>query len=417
MRRWLTLGVVLELIAVGMSGCGYFEDLAGPVPLSHGSLTLEIRDSYFDVPVLGAEITIGDMAVITDSSGKGAFTDFSTGKFRCTVSCDRFWQRDTTVSVTLSGQVCRIDLTRMPRPPDIESIVVHPNPTRSRDDTVSCVFTLTDSTGGIFEIELDRGDGKRYFKSYFPSQTVVVDSLKWSYDSAASYSIGCTVRGGDTDSTVLDLPGMRVSPNQRPVVVGAMEVDSFFANREGFLLFDALDPDGSIAQVMVDWGDGSVDTSHEVEAIYWHTFQIAATTFFPITVTLEDNEGAQTVSAVTTRVRTLNAPRLDPDIYYNPLPPLTPLHDSVTIGVNIREVEEYVAGITWIINEGGGSAAVYFSGTYNTLTGHVELPGGSLFSCTIPTANLVSENVVKIRVTDNFGLWNELTGTFSILGK
>jgi hypothetical protein len=137
---------------------------------------------------------------------------------------------------------------------------------------------------------------------------------------------------------------------------------------------------------------------------------------FDISLSLYDKNGAVWRMDTNIMVVKLNPPNLDPSIQFLPYQILGPADDSVKISVRVRDADEYVTGVVWLLNPGKGSAELYGSNSYDHTTGTVLKPP-LVLSYTFPTGPLLGENTVRIVVYDNHDQSSEVWGSFSIAGK
>jgi hypothetical protein len=137
-----------------------------------------------------------------------------------------------------------------------------------------------------------------------------------------------------------------------------------------------------------------------------------------ISIELFDSLGARTDTTLKgVAVRSLSAPKLDNTIVFIPSPPLTPLDDTVNIGVKVLEINSmYVQEIVWIINPDDPATIQSVRNTYTSQTGAVNSVG-TMFSCDFSTAKLKGTNTVQIVVKDRLGTTSSVLGSLYIAGK
>ena len=221
--------------------------------------------------------TFGDGSTTSSTSGQ-ASNVYGVGSFNatCTAVDDR--GAETTSSP--------LAITVLPNQhPVIDSFTANPQ-SAPVPQLVNFLCSAYDPDGSISNYRIDFGDGSR-------TTSTAGDAIKF-YQVPGAFNATCTAvdnRGAETVSSPL---AITVLPNQHPVI------DSFTANPQSApvpqlvnFLCSAYDPDGSISNYRIDFGDGSRTTSTAGDAIKFYQVPGA----FNATCTAVDNRGAETTSS------------------------------------------------------------------------------------------------------------------------
>lgn len=264
-------------------------------------------------------------------------------------------------------------------------------------------------------ISVDLGNGNYDSTLFEPPIPVFSGTLKFQYDSPGDYFVIVKVYGELDDSACTQNQRVNIVSNSRPCTTG-VSIDRFYAGTDGYIQVGATDADANFSRQEINWGDGTIAVEYDEFEIFWHNYDIDKDSSYDVSISLFDKSGAVWRMDTNILVKKLNPPNLNPALVYLPYQILGPADDSVTISVQVRGADDYVASIIWWLNAGGGAAELYASKSYNETSGRVVNPP-MIFSCTFPTDSLLGENMVRIIVNDNHGFSSEVWGSFSIAGK
>ena len=237
----------------------------------------------------------------------------------------------------------------------------------------------TDVGGSIASYLWDLGDGN----------TSGLEDLTHTYTTEGTYTVTLTVTDnlGKTDTDTVDIV---VSSNQPPTVTASADVTSGLAPLTVSFTSSASDPDGTIASVEWDFGDGATSTDADPAHVYANPGTYAAT------VTATDDQGAVTSDSMTITVSANQAPTAAASAdATSGKAPLTVNFD----GSASSDPDNLIVAYDWNFGEGpdvGGVAPSHTyasSGSYTvTLTVTDELGATDSTTLTI----LVADNVAPL---------------------
>jgi PKD repeat protein len=286
-------------------------------------------------PPYGFSWNFGDGTLATGENVVHTYS--STGSFMVTVI--------VTDNAGAKNQTTRI-VTVQPSPPPVVTVnSPAPNPAIT-GATVNLSFAVSSSTT-ISGIAVNWGDGTAV--DFLPGTATTDTHVYASTGAKQSQTFTITVSGtnaggsgsGNTTEAVNDRPPAialsSVSPN--PATTGQPVT----------LNFTVTDPDGTIASVTVNWGDGSVDNLPGTVTSDVHTYASAGS--FTITIVATDNSGSTGHAAGSV---TVQAPFTPPTVTINGLTP-NPVNTDATVSVSFTVTSSAtVSGIT--VNWGDGTA-------------------------------------------------------------
>jgi hypothetical protein len=374
-----------------------------------------VFDKGFPLPLAGAAIRLQDEEYHTDTNGFISVKNLRTGAWPVQLVMAGYLTAADQIDIKLNGNVDTLFMTRQNSVPVIAQFYCAPSATNARDDTVNCFISAHDSSGGISMVYVDLGNGKYDSLQFNPPQPSISQTIKNQYDSPGDYFVIVKVYGNLNDSACTQNQRVTIANNSRPCTTG-LRIDRFFAGVDGYIQVGATDADNNFSRHEINWGDSTAGVEYHESAVLWHKYDIDNDSLFDISISLFDKSGAVWRMDTNVLVTKLNPPNLNQSLQYLPYQILGPTDDSVTISVQVRSADEYIASIIWRLNEGSGSAELYASQSYDETSGQVANPP-VLFSYTFPTDSLSGENVVHIFVYDNHGYCSEVWGSFSIAGR
>jgi PKD repeat protein len=261
----------------------------------------------------------------------------STGPFAVTVA--------VTDNIGAKNQTTHVVTVQPPPPPVVTVNSPAPNPATT-GTPVNLSFAVSSSTS-VTGIAVKWGDGTPV--DILPGNATTDTHVYASTGAKQSQTFIIMVSGtnmggsgsGNTTETVNDRPPTAtissLTPN--PATTGK----SIAVN------FTITDPDGTIASVTVNWGDGNVDNLPGTVTSDVHTYMSAGT--FTITLVATDNSASTGHTAGSVTVQT---PVTPPTVTVNGLTP-NPANTGTTISVSFTVTSSAtVSGVT--VNWGDGTA-------------------------------------------------------------
>lgn len=365
----------------------------------------------------------GKSSMATDSGGLFFFNDITTGKHLVTFRHNNFKERSYQIDCTLDTLRDTFALEHLESAPVLKIDMVDTASMVFSDDTVTLIYTVTDSSGGITILALDFGNGTKSDRSFNEPLFKFSDTVRIKYDSSVQYmiKIACTDNNGvsTADSVIVTPPALR---RPRFALIRPGE-DGFISGEERYLSILVDDPDNVMNFMSLDWGDSSDST--KTTELYWaplHAYSDAGSgiVYYDVTVRIFSNTSLVQDTVYELPVRLVEPIILDKNMFFKPGDYLDPAVTQIRIGVRVLQiVDSWVAKIIWIINENDPNATFFSSQkTYTDTTGVINPAEGlNLFTEVFETADMKRVNEVTIKVFDHFNNSATITGSFIIAGK
>jgi hypothetical protein len=418
-----TAAAVASALAI-FTSCGFMDNLNKPFEYTAVTCWFVVMDSTFNRPIKGAAVVLDGVArdATTDSNGLVNLSEIRTGTHTVAVIRDLYKPITDTIDLTLEPQRDTLRLVRYNVKPTIESFFINPANLVTTADTAVFICKAFDSSGGgIAKIIIATGKGDASIEKNYDSTTYYVnDTVKFLYDSVGKYRVHLTVMDKNSELTK-DTILVTVPDNDRPTFSELrFSTDGFINGKWEYIQFKVSDTDTNFSYLTINWGDTSqtYTSTDTTGAAHWHMYNFSTTTTVNIAIQLFDRMGARTDTTLSgVVVRTFSPPKLDNSILFVPSPPLTPLDDTVHIGVKVLEINSmYVQEIDWILNPEDPATIQSVRKTFTSQTGAVS-PTGTEFFCDFSTAKLKSTNIVQIVVKDRLQTSSSVLGSLYIAGK
>ena len=401
--------------------CNFLGNVTKPFEYSSVAFHGIVLDRTFQMPIQGATVVLDGTGQRASTDEAGVFTieGTRTGGHTVTVSKAAYHIDSKPIDVSLHPPADTVLLVRDSAPPSITGFSAKPTTITSIDDTVVFAFSACDSSGGIAKVILEPGMGSAIEKSWNGTLWALKDTQKFVYDSSGTFSARLMVIGKNAD-TSRDIIPVVVPDNDRPTFTSLRPTaDGFINGSWGYIQIYSSDPDNNFSYLTIDWGDTSqTEKSFDSSsAPHWHMYHFAYDTPVNVTIRLVDAMGAASDTTFSIMVRSPSAPKLDNQIVFEPSQFLTPVDDSVSIGVKVLQIDSsYVPEIVWIVNENDLSAAQSVRKDYSAQDGAIG-PVGKVFTCSFSTAKLMGTNDIRIIVSDRRQKTSEVDGSLYIAGK
>ncbi len=184
------------------------------------------------------------------------------------------------------------------------------------------------------------------------------------YATGGLYIVGLTVTDnlGATSTTSKTL----TVANRPPTVTFQESTSNTFRNQPITLTLSAIDPDGTVTSVQVDWGDGTIDSLPGTATTATHSYVGSGT--YTVTVTATDNDGATSTPAQATETV----------IDASPIATFTESATTVSTGTvvsfdgsNSNDPDGIITNYLWSFGDGATSSGVTANHTYGTAGSYI----------------------------------------------
>ena len=225
-----------------------------------------------DGKIVSTTIDFGDGTVVNESSSTHTFSNPGTYLVRVMITDDLGATATSGSNVTIVAN----------QPPQARLSLTPASGTAPLTVTADA-STSSDSDGKIASTTIDFGDGTI---SSGPTAT-------HTYSAAGSYTVKATVTDDRGASSIASATVSALAANKPPVLTLSVSPTTGTVPIVVNAKVSASDPDGSVAYVTINWGDGSTSSSSNAS----HTYTKAGS--FVITATATDNKGAITSTSTT----------------------------------------------------------------------------------------------------------------------